>query len=218
MKMHRVIVTAISLVLAVATASPAYAAPPPGTFFQGFEKNTNGWFSFAGSTVTRVPSGSPSSYASGIASAQGSFHARLGLDPSPDSCTFGGGVAPIFYGPFTRWGGFSSTFPTGGYKTSLDIYLDVSWAATHPGKRFDWSSAINDPSGNFRRDFVFNAGTEPALAPPGFFIAGGNNATRCGAFPEDPGHMPILMTKSGWYTFEHQSTGVAGGPLTVVRR
>ena len=38
---------------------------------------------------------------------------------------------------------------------------DVTWAASHPDARFDWSSAINDPSGNFRRDFVFNAGTDP---------------------------------------------------------
>jgi hypothetical protein len=83
---------------------------------------------------------------------------------------------------------------------------------THPDTRFDWSSAINNPSGAHRRDFVFNAGTD-AL---GFVISAGNNATRCGADPADPGHLPIHISTSGWYTFEHSFTGVAGGPLAVV--
>jgi hypothetical protein len=84
----------------------------------------------------------------------------------------------------------------------------------HFDRRFDWSSAINQPNGNHRRDFVFNAGTNVL----GFVIAGGNNANRCGADPADPGHMPIQITQSGWYTFEHSFTGVSGGPLTVILR
>jgi len=46
-------------------------------------------------------------------------------------------------------------------------------------------------------------------------ISGGNNATRCGANPADPGHAPIHITQSGWYTFKHTFTGVTGGPLAV---
>src|SRR4029077_9236055 len=95
-----------------------------------------------------------------------------------------------------------------------DIYLDVTWAISHPDARFDWSSAINDPGGNFRRDFVFNAGTDP-LGLPQFVISGGNNSTRCGADPSDPGHMPIRITQSGWYTFEHSFNGAQGGALSV---
>jgi hypothetical protein len=211
----RTLALAIGLFFAL-PALVASADAPPGPYFNGFETNTAGWFNYSGATVTRVPSGSASTYASGILAADGNYFARLGIDPSPDSCTYGGGIAPIYYGPYTNWGGYSSIFPPGGYQTGVDIYLDVGWAATHPDRRFDWSSAINDPSGHFRRDFVFNVGTEPVGFPPGFFIAGGNNSTRCGAYPEDPGHQPIEIMQSGWYTFKHTFTGVAGGPLMVI--
>jgi hypothetical protein len=62
-----------------------------------------------------------------------------------------------------------------------------------------------------RRDFVFNVGTDPL----GFVISGGNNSTRCGAFPADPGHGPVHVVQSGWYTFKHTFSGVSGGPLIV---
>lgn len=198
------------------TAPSALAAPPPGPYFNGFETNTAGWFDYSGATITREPSGytNGGGYASGIPSASGNYHARLGLDPSPDTCVSGAGPQPVFYGPYTNWGGYGSTFPAGGYTTKLDIYLDVSWAQTHLDRRFDWSSAISDTSGGFRRDFVFNVGTDLA----GFVISGGNNATRCGANPADPGHTPVQIVTSGWYTFEHDFIGVPGGPLTVVMR
>jgi hypothetical protein len=201
----------IAVVVLFALPALASADAPPGPYFNGFETDTAGWFNFSGATITRVPSGSTSTYANGVPAATGNYYARLGKDPSPDSCTFGGGTAPIYYGPFTRWGGYSAIFPPGGYSTGVDIYLDVPYAQAHPDTRFDWSSAINDASGNFRRDFVFNVGTN-AL---GFVISGGNNATRCGADPSDPGHTPIEITQSGWYTFKHTFTGVNGGPLTV---
>jgi hypothetical protein len=185
----------------------ASADAPPGPFFNGFETDTAGWFNDGG-TITRVPSGSASSYANGVSAATGGFYARLGKDPSPGSCTFGGGTALIYIGPFTRWGGYSSTFPMGGYSTGVDIYLDVPYALMHPDTRFDWDSAISDTSGNFRRDFVFNVGTD-AL---GFVINAGNNSTRCGA---NPAGGPTHISASGWYTFKHTFSGVAGGPLTA---
>ncbi len=194
--------TAIFLVLPALVAA---AAAPPGPY-------SAGWSNYSGATVTRVASGSTGyPYADGIAAAAGGWYARLGKDPSPDSCVFGGGIAPIYFGPYTNWGGYSAIFPTGGYQTRLDIYLDVAWAQAHPDQRFDWSSAINNTSGGFRRDFVFNAGTDPL----GFVISGGNNATRCGANPADPGHTPVHVTVSGWYTFEHDFVGVPGSPLIV---
>jgi hypothetical protein len=201
-------------VFAVAFLAVVWVAAdaPPGPYFNGFETDTAGWFNFSGATITRVPSGSLSTYASGVVAASGSYYARLGQDPSPDSCTFGGGTAPIYYGPYTKWGGYSSIFPPGGYQTGVDIYLDVPYAQAHLDTRFDWSSAIDMPDGSFRRDFVFNAGTD-AL---GFVISAGNNATRCGANPADLGHLPVHISTSGWYTFEHSFTGVTGGPLFVV--
>ena len=216
MKAQSVARTAAALGSALVVASLALADAPPGPYFNGFEQNTSGWFNFQGGTITRRPSGytNGGDYADGIASADGSYHARLGLDPSPDTCASGGGPQPIHYGPYTNWGGYSSIFPPGGYQTRVDVYLDVTWAQAHLDRRFDWSSAINNTAGQHRRDFVFNAGTEPT----GFVISGSNNGTRCGAFPANPGRTPVHIVTSGWYTFEHSFIGVAGGPLLVTMR
>jgi hypothetical protein len=203
---------AVAVLLVLVVPSSAVADAPPGPYFNGFETNIAGWFNYSGATVTRVPSGSASTYANGISAADGNYFARLGIDPSPDSCMFGGGTAPIYYGPYTNFGGTSAIFPPGGYSTGVDIYLDVPYALNHLDTRFDWSSEISDTSGNPRRDFVFNVGTD-AL---GFVMTAGNNATRCGANPADPGHSPVVhIAQSGWYTFKHTFTGIQGGPLAV---
>jgi len=201
-------------VLVAVIASPVssvQAAAPPGPYFNGFEQNTNGWFGVSGSTIARTPSGASSTYASGIQSSSGGWHARLGMG-SNLHCVNGGGVQDYFPGPRTNWGGYSSTFPEGGYKTAVDLYLDTNWAQTNlPDRRFDWSSAINQPDGTHRRDFAFNAGTLGAT----FVVSASNNANRCGAFPENPGRDPFVIAASGWYTFSHTFTGQQGGPLTV---
>ncbi len=99
--------------------------------------------------------------------------------------------------------------------TELAIYLDVAWASTHQDVRFDWDSAINDNTGNFLSDVVFNAGTTPAGYPggPGFVIGSSPNAFRNSTYPENPCpnpsappntcRTPVLITTSGWYTFRH---------------
>jgi hypothetical protein len=205
----------VAILIAFTLPAVALADAPPGPYFNGFESNTAGWFSNSGGTIHREPSGySSSGYADGIPSASGEWHARLGKDPSPASCTFGGGTADIHSGPYTNWGGYSSIFPTGGYTTRVDVYLDVAWALANPDQRFDWSSAVTNTSGMHRRDFVFNAGTDPL----GFVISGSNNTNRCNSFPANPGRLPQHVTVSGWYTFEHTFTGVAGGPLAVTMR
>src|SRR5712692_4983976 len=99
--MMAALLTTLALLLLSAQAS---ADAPPGPYFNGFETDTAGWFNFSGATITRVPSGSLSTYANGVAAATGNYYARLGIDPSPGSCTFGGGTASIDFGPFTRWG------------------------------------------------------------------------------------------------------------------
>ena len=215
MRMPKV-TAALTLAATFAAAPLALADAPPGPYFNGFEADTAGWFNYSGATVTRVASGDTSTpYASGVPAATGGYYARLGKDPSPATCASGGGQQPWYVGPYTDFGGDTSgIFPPGGYTTGVDIYLDVPYAILHPDTRFDWSSAINDTSGNFLRDFVFNVGTD-AL---GFVITGGNNSTRCGADPYslDPGHAPrVQITQSGWYTFKHIFTGAPGGPLVV---
>jgi hypothetical protein len=49
----------------------------------------------------------------------------------------------------------------------------------------------------------------------GFVMSASNNATRCGAFPANPGRAPVHVSVSGWYEFRHTFAGVAGGPLAV---
>jgi len=204
--------------LAAFLAPHARAAAPPAPFFNGFEKNTAGWFDITSGgdgTITRQPSGysNGGGYADKIASASGNWHARLTGDPCDHT------PATNCFGPFTRWGGYSSTFPSGGYLTQVDIYLDVTWSTTHPDYRFDWDSSINDNTGMFLQDYVFNAGTNPA-AGGGFFVNASTNATRSAAFPENPCpspsappntcRTPVLITVSGWYTFRHTFRNNAG--------
>ena len=90
---------------------------------------------------------------------------------------------------FSRLGGYSSTFPAGGYTTSIDIYLAMSKnPAVGTDLRFDWSSAINDTSGAHRRDFIFHVGTNPAASRE-FVVSVSNNA------PGDSanGHRPLTI-------------------------
>lgn len=168
-------------------------------FFQGFETDTAGWFG-----AVRVSTGTHL-----VPSKAGAFHAE------DDG------------GAFTRWGGYSDTFPVGGYTTSVDIYLDISppYASAlnmtpYPNDtRFDWSSAINTPNCAHRRDFVFNAGfytdTDTTGTGPRFVISASNNATRSGAFPKNPGRMPYTIYAEGWYTFEHRFRDNGFGVLAV---
>jgi hypothetical protein len=167
-------------------------------FFQSFEIDTSGWFG-ANRVMTLTH---------GVPSKTGVFHAEDGG------------------GAFTRWGGYSKTFPPGGYTTTVDIYLDISppymtgSLTPYPNDtRFDWSSAINTPSCVHRRDFVFNAGfytdIDATGAGPRFVISASNNATRSGAFPKNPGRMPYTISAEGWYTFEHRFRDNGGGVLAV---
>jgi hypothetical protein len=174
------------------------AGPASASFFQGFETDTNGWFN-----ATRVMTGT-----NGVPSKTGAYHAE---DEG---------------GAFTRWGGYSKTFPPGGYTTSLDIYLDISPPYMNDGltpypndTRFDWTSAISTPNCAHRRDFVFNAGfytdTDTTGSGPRFVISASNNAGRSGAFPKNPGRMPYTISVEGWYTFEHRFRDSGFGVLAV---
>ena len=60
--------------------------------------------------------------------------AFAGLDRRNESCfrqTGGGGDAVLCQGPFSKWGGYNSTWPAGGYTTQLDIYLDAGYATAN---------------------------------------------------------------------------------------
>lgn len=178
------------------------------SYFNGFETDTNGW-----TGATRVASGT-----NGVISAAGAWHAE----------TSGGTLNSS--GAFTTWGGYggnagcatspcaASTFPANGYITSIDVYLDVDGALANDN-RFDFSSAVSQPNGTHRRDFVFNAGfyndTDTTGSGPRFVVSASTNATRSGAYPKDPGKDPFAITDGGWYTFQHTFTDNGSGVLTV---
>jgi hypothetical protein len=201
------VILALGAALVIVTASGAQAAT---SFFNGFETDTTGWTNNGG-TITQVASGdSSTTYASGVNAATDTHYARLGKEITPGSCVNGGGTQPIYSAPYTQWGGYEATFPTNGYSTSVDIYLDVLYANANADTRFDWSSAISNSSGTAaRRDFVFNVATETG----GFVIAGSTNANRCGADPAS-NTAAVHVTASGWYTFKHTFTN-QGGVLSV---
>lgn len=168
-------------------------------WLQTFEVDQSGWFDNGG-TVNREMSGysNGGGYGDAIASPHGNWHARL---RTPVGCTINCG------GPFTQWGGYDSSLVP--YITEVDVYLDVVWAATHPDVRFDFTSAINGTTGSHRRDFAFNAGTDPAGLPQ-FVISASNNTGRANSFPSNPGRDPQTIAVSGWYTFRHTFRDQAG--------
>ena len=192
--MKKFVVPTVAGIVLVLAAIPVLAATH---YFQGFETDTFDW-----TGVTQVASGTH-----GIASAAGAFHAEAASVAQPNTTD-----------DFTRFGGYESTFPAGGYTTSMDVYLNVD-AGSSNDTRFDWSSAINMPDGTFRRDFVFNAGfyndTDLTGTGPRFVISASNNATRSGAFPKNPGRDPFTITTTGWYTFEHHFRNAGLGVLAV---
>lgn len=159
-------------------------------FFNGFEVDTTGWFDNVG-TITRVASGTD-----GIVSATGGFHAKVN--------------GP---GPFTRWGGYESVFPTHGFVTKTDIYLDMAQnPVVGTDKRFDYTSAISKQDGFHLRDFVFNVGTDPANA--GQWVMSASNNTP--GWPSNPGRDPFTVSQTGWYTFRHTFGDNGSGVLEVV--
>ena len=183
------------------------------TDFQGFETDISGWDIFSSPIYfpTRVPSGTD-----GIPSASGGWHA----------------VASATAGeiPAGNWGGYGgncgcpssrcafAAFPPHGYTTSVDVYLDMS-GGFPTDTRFDYSSAINQPDGTHRRDFIFNAGfytagdaTLPGTGSDRFIVSASNNS---GQPPWNPGALPIAITTTGWYTFEQRFYSTAGNVLAV---
>jgi hypothetical protein len=222
-----VAVAAIAVIV-IALLLPQTAGAVAPTFVQGFETDTAGWSPIVGDTITRQPSGYTNSggYASGITSAAGAFHARLGRGEC-DTITGGIGDAVQCAGAFTRWGGSNSVWQ-GGYTTQVDVYLDVPYAvansdstsgnigcltASNPstdpacrGTWFSFASAINDNTGTFLRDFAFVAATVlPGAAFPctGWTVVASTNTTRIGVDVHSPANDPVCVTTSGWYTLEH---------------
>jgi hypothetical protein len=190
----RRIASAAAVAVAILGLGSSRAQADTIQFQQGFEIDNSGWNVFGGSlNASRVPSGT-----NGVTSASGGFH---GLAQ-------GGGASAA-----TNWGGYNVAFPAGGYRTDLDIYLDVNGGAAND-TRFDWDSAINDNTGAFKRDFAFNGGfyndTDATGTGNRFVFTASNNTGRANSFPKNPARDPFAITTSGWYTFEQDFRDNAG--------
>jgi hypothetical protein len=180
--------------LAVAALVPGAAAgAPPAPYFNGFENaadvDSGSFPNDAMSGATRVPSST-----NGITSAAGDYHAELATNSDGS----------------TKYGGYSSTFPDGGYTTSIDVYLDMS-QATGGDIRADWSSAISNTSGMHRRDFAFSFGTQPTSSGA-YCISASNNTP---GWPCNPGRDPLIVNQTGWYTLQHSFYDSGAGVLAV---
>jgi hypothetical protein len=189
---RRVAVVLPLVVLSAMLAGSAQAAPAPWAYSNGFENPSDIATGSADNdgmqgSVTRVASGT-----GGIAASTGGWY----------------GQADTGSGAFTRYGGYSTTFPSGGYTTSIDIYLPAT-----PGvdQRFDWSSAISTPGGSHRRDFVFNGAS---TGTGSWVIAGSTNAGRSGANPNVAIDRETVSGGS-WYTLKHHFRDNGFGVLTV---
>lgn len=199
---------AVAAMWVFGSLAPATAATT--LYSNGFETDAAGWNVFGGSNdATRVASGTD-----GITSASGAFHAV-------NSATGSAG----------NWGGYNfgagNAVPTAfqEYTTSVQIYLDVGggWANN---TRFDYDSAINNSGGTFQRDFIFNGAffnstdiTGPGAGTNRFVISAGNNSQPGSAYAKDPGHDPIAISTTGWYTFEHHfydNGGVLAVDLSII--
>lgn len=171
------------------TAGGAFAATP-SPFFNGFEVDEAGWFE-NGSSFDRAPSGT-----GGIPSADGGYHATIG--------------SANFTGAFTHWGGYTDEFPASGYSTSIDVYLDLDNCPENDS-RVDWSSAINKPDGEHRRDFIFHFGCYTDDGDYAVFSAS-NNAP---GWPKNPARDSYRVDVEGWYTLQHDFYDDGGGVLAV---
>jgi hypothetical protein len=213
--------------VALAAVALSVVAASAMAYSNGFESDTAGWNDFSG-TITQQPSGydggvSTLPYADDVPSASGNYHARL----DRGTCTTevgGGGDTVRCPGPYTQWGGYGDTW-NGTYTTQVDIYLDAAYAdnsanedsyggnacllttsgdAACNGTRFDYTSAINNNSGNHLRDFGFVVGTGQAgNACTGWTVNAQQNVNRINAFPDDASKDPACITGTGWYTFKH---------------
>lgn len=165
-------VLAVAAVTALACAQMSQAAP---VYFEGFEAGwapnlPDNWQNNSGSIV-QTASGT-----NGITSSAGAFH------------------AVVTSGPFTRFGGYSSTFG-GGFQALHDVYLDSRW---NDNTGFEISVAANKQDGNHLRDFIWHVGKIGG----NFYVNASNNTNS--SF--DSGKLLAgsnLGATAGWYTLEN---------------
>lgn len=180
--------------MVVAIAATSSAAQAAGLYDQGYEVNTDGWFTqdngWSGTVVRETVA------AAGITPFAGSYYGRF------NQTNAAGGLT----GPFNREGR-SAVFP-GAYAARSAIYLDTSWAA---GEGFDYSTASNGTDDAHQRDFIFHVTKDTST---GMLLVGGSNNTNFDPREDLETLNHIAIANSGWYIFEHLFRD-DGGQLAV---
>ena len=247
-----VVVSLTILVLAAVADGPPRA---PENYAEGFEEGGLFFDDAVGVVhIRQSHSTAETDYALGITAADGENYARLLVQPTLASvggingdqdgtCKPGAAESDNTFscgGPFTEWGlpfgGFDGSFDAGipiggGTTTSIDIYLDMAFAATNNntvnGKdyRFDWDSDLLDRKGQFLQDYIFNVATgnsSDTCGPRGgggfFVVEASTNSQRSGAnahSPAPPNPPQVCISSSGWYTFTHVFTKDRNNNLEV---
>src|ERR1041384_244546 len=119
------ILTIMVMTIALVLVQTVSAGAPPAPYFNGFETDISGWnvnVSSPADDPVRVVSGT-----NGIPASAGGWYAQTAAS-NPTA--------------FTRWDGYSSIFPSGGYSTLIDIYINVNGGVAND-TRFDFTSAIS---------------------------------------------------------------------------
>jgi hypothetical protein len=155
-------------------------------------------------------------YATGIKASAGKDYASVnGTGISASGCPTYPASDESCTGPFTTWNNPAGNFDTfKPFTTSLDVYLDTSWANSHAGNEFEWDTALNASNGTFLQDYIFtvesfdSTGTQGCTSPASSgFVVGysantnndpGSGAGSLGSFT------PACLTTTGWYRFVHR--------------
>ncbi len=131
--------------------------------------------------------------------------------PSPTGCTVQ--TDESCSGPFNLWGpkneGTDTTFPSGGFTTTVKVYVDAGWGDTNTGNVVDWDTGLQTSTGNYEEDFVVDL----CSTTSGWEVSWENGSGGCGATPGTPN--PEYLNTSGWYTLQMNFTNGAGTVYVV---
>jgi hypothetical protein len=166
---------------------------------QGFEENTDGWITdetpeaegWCGDIERFESGGGP------VEPSVGNAYAVVTHGACNDYWTENG--FPEGSGPYAPFGEYSESWPSDGFTTELDIYLDPGWEA---GTSFTYAISVRLLDVTPLPD-SFRYLTLPVTKEEGELLVGGN-----------------VVSEAGWYTFRHRfmdDGGQLAGEFQLVR-